>query len=104
MCEELNNEILTWDKVSQERFHIIQIKEKWGSLRFYVIGGTMKLYEIIGKYEELSRHICIECGAPATQISRGWISPYCDDCTQAMKDHRVGEEFVPIVDYYERRN
>ena len=104
MCEELNNEILTWDKVVQERFRILQIKEKWGGLRFYVMSGSAKLYEIIGKYEELSRHTCIECGAPATKISRGWISPYCDKCAQEMIDHRVGESFVPIGEYYERSN
>lgn len=25
---------------------------------------------------------CIVCGRPATKISTGYISPYCDDCYQ----------------------
>ena len=103
MCEEINNEILTWDKISLENFHIAQIKEKWGVLRFYVSHGSKKLYEIIDKYEQMSRFICIDCGAPATKMSCHWISPYCDACAEKMNGRRWGnEKFVPIDQYYRK--
>lgn len=61
-------------------YRIEQIKEKYGSLRWYDARTTHKIQEIISKYEEISSRTCINCGAPATWISNGWISPYCDKC------------------------
>ena len=59
----------------------MQIKEKYGSLRWYDSGGNIEIMrEIIPKYEEESLHTCICCGKLATKISKGWISPYCDKC------------------------
>ena len=38
-----------------------------------------EIQNIIDKYEEISAYTCCECGKPATQITTGWICPYCDD-------------------------
>ena len=62
------------------KFRIMDLKEKFGSLRLYVNYGSKELYNIIDKYESLSYKTCIRCGKPATKYSKGWISPYCDDC------------------------
>ena len=51
MCEEINQEWLTWSEDERKKFRITQIKEKYGSLRFYVNYGTDNLYKIISKYE-----------------------------------------------------
>ena len=104
MCEEINNEILTWDKTEREQFHVAQIKEKWGGLRFYVSHGSKKLYEIIDKYEQMSKFICIDCGAPATKMSTRWISPYCDECAAKLQGKQWGyERFVSLEGYYKER-
>ena len=63
------------------KYRIMQIKEKFGRLRWYDENGTTEiLSQIIPKYEELSYHTCISCGKPATKLTTGWICPYCDDC------------------------
>ena len=109
MCEELNQELLTWNEEDRKEFHITQIKEKYGELRFYVNYGSKALYDIIDKYTTLSRGICINCGKTARWISRGWISPYCDDCAREFFEHFNGsysaqtpweEEFIDINEYY----
>lgn len=61
-------------------YRIMQIKEKFGTLRWYDSYSTTGINGIIRKYEDISAHTCINCGKPATWISKGWISPYCDDC------------------------
>ena len=61
-------------------FRILQIKEKYGRLEVYCIGYNDEINKVISKYSKLSEKICIRCGKPATWISKGWISPYCDDC------------------------
>lgn len=62
------------------RFRILQIKEKYGRLEVYCIGYNDEINKVISKYSKLSEKTCIRCGKQATWISKGWISPYCDDC------------------------
>lgn len=60
---------------------ILQIKEKFGSLRFYYAPASDEIDEIISKYECLSAHICASCGKPdVPQTKNGWIYPICRDC------------------------
>ena len=76
-------------------FKFTQIKEKYGSLRAYTNFGTDKIYDIIRKYELISEKTCINCGKPATKISQGWISPWCDDCAKDIND-----SFVDVDTFY----
>lgn len=68
------------------KFRIIDLKEKFGQCRLYINYGSSELYNIIDKYESLSWNTCIKCGKPATHTSKGWISPYCEDCVNNSKD------------------
>ena len=61
-------------------WRIMDIKEKWGFFNLYCNYGSEELYNIISKYESLSWDTCIKCGKPATHTSKGWISPYCEEC------------------------
>ena len=79
MCKEIKNELKKYNYLY--KYRIMQIKEKFGTLRWYDNGSPNgRVYEIINKYEDISYHTCIVCGEPATKISKGWISPYCDNC------------------------
>lgn len=62
------------------KYRIVQIKEKFGSLRWYDNGAPEEVYHIINKYENISYNTCICCGKPAKYRTIGWISPYCEDC------------------------
>ena len=76
MCKDLRKQL--WKEGNLFKYRITQIKEKWGILCWYNESASKEVYEIIKKYEKLSRNICIVCGKSATKISDGWISPYCD--------------------------
>jgi len=83
MCEELRKVLA---KANYEKdYRVVQIKEKYGELRWYDNGAPVTIFDeiqkIIGKYSNLSQKICICCGKPATRISLGWISPWCDECS-----------------------
>ena len=80
MCEEIKQALLSEKdgKKLLKNYRIMQIKEKFGGLRWYDNVSTKKVSEIINKYEYISMKTCIVCGEPATYISNGWISPYCD--------------------------
>jgi hypothetical protein len=62
-----------WDK------HVLQIKEKFGGLRFYIGSSSQEVHDIIMKYEELSYETCEVCGEtgrPRTDL--GWHRTLCD--------------------------
>lgn len=57
---------------------IEQIKEKFGSLRFYYQGGDEFVGGAVWLAESLSSGMCEECGAPGHRTSGGWIKTLCD--------------------------
>lgn len=78
LCDELLRELKRVNAL--EKYRINDIKEKYGSLRWYDNGNTREGYRIIGKYTGISRYTCIICGAPATRVTLGWYSPFCGKC------------------------
>jgi hypothetical protein len=56
-----------------------QVKEKYGSLRFYYKGGNDIIDEMVDTAEFLSLNICDVCGGPAQSVSqRGWAQTRCN--------------------------
>ena len=78
VCEKIRQELAGTDEFHRIRF--FEIKEKYGGLRLATTGGNSETDAIIDQCERYSQRICVECGKPATRISKGWICPYCDDC------------------------
>lgn len=62
-----------------------QVKEKFGSLRFYYDGGDDYISGVVALAESLSGHLCEECGKPGKSGGSGWISTLCDE-------HRAARE------------
>ena len=87
MCEEIREPLIEADYL--DKFRFTQIKEKYGTMRAYTFGAPRTVFDIINKYEEMSARICIKCGKPATKISRGWISPWCDEHANLINDEMM---------------
>lgn len=58
--------------------NVLQVKEKFGTLRFYVDNSPEGLDAAIDAAEDLSRITCEECGAYGTQTVVGWIRTLCE--------------------------
>ena len=87
MCEEIKQELVRCNYLN--KYRILQIKEKYGELRWYDNGTPIdcKVPEIIDNYSMLSQNICIICGKPDVPIiNNGWISPYCKKCYTTPSD------------------
>ena len=110
MCAEFLPILKKYNYVN--KFRIVQLKEKYGSLRCYTNGMPRGCFEeinaVISKYEDVSEKTCGQCGKPAEWISRGYIFPYCHECAdKSLKYYRehypdrkwiVEEMFDPIND------
>jgi len=58
---------------------IAQIKEKFGTLRFYYDGGDDYISGMVSLAESLSGLTCEECGSIGERRSGGWIRTLCDE-------------------------
>jgi hypothetical protein len=57
-----------------------QVKEKFGTLRFYVDQASDYQYKLIERAERMSKTTCEVCGEPgALDGSRSWIKTLCDE-------------------------
>jgi hypothetical protein len=79
--DPLLDAVFAWlsDIAPQHPWSASQIKEKYGSLRFYWSGDLPPLgEEIIEAAEHLSSHLCDMCGAPGRiRTEQGWWTTRC---------------------------
>lgn len=90
MFDEIRSVLVKADEL--DKFEIHQLKEKFGELRLY-FGGELNtstyiiIRDIISKYTNISKKICFNCGRPATVVTKGWITYYCDNCIPEHEDY-----------------
>lgn len=86
MCEEIDKVLKKANY--QNDYRILEIKEKYGSLRWYTNSIPEKIFKehdkIIQKYEKLSEHTCIICGENGKMTNHGWLMPLCKDCEDEL--------------------
>lgn len=62
-----------------EQVVVDQVKEKFGTLRFYYHGGDENIDGMVRMAESMSSVTCEECGKPGYQSSGGWIVTLCGE-------------------------
>jgi hypothetical protein len=87
LCGQIQHHI-DWQNKNFEKGHaqykqvpqvvVSQVKEKFGTLRFYYHGGDDVIDGMVRMAESWSAVACEECGAPGTQNSQGWIKTLCE--------------------------
>lgn len=84
LCEDIQAELEKYDFVN--KYRIVQIKEKYGGLRWYDDGTPInsKIGSIINDYSHISEYICIYCGELDVPSTDGWITPVCKECIKKM--------------------
>ena len=69
---------------------LLQVKEKFGGLRFYIYEGDDYINELIRLTEELSYETCEFCGTTNNiGRTRGWIFTICKECFDAGKTNQT---------------
>ncbi len=68
-----------------------QVKEKFGTLRFYYTGGDEYIHGMVAMAEAMSGVTCESCGNPGERKGSGWVHTYCEPCEikreEARKDY-----------------
>ena len=88
IIDQLSADITLLDEKNGTTTIAVQVKEKFGALRFYVESGSDAVYDLIDAAEEESLKTCEMCGEPGELRGVGWVSTMCDKCwakTQAKE-------------------
>ena len=59
-----------------------QVKEKYGTLRFYIYNGSDEAFDLIDQAELASGRTCEECGEPGKTTDMGWARTLCSSCEE----------------------
>jgi hypothetical protein len=62
-----------------------QVKEKFGTLRFYYTGGDDIIDGMVRMAESMTEVTCEECGNTGERRGGGWIHTYCTPCEEARE-------------------
>ena len=91
LCHEIQNHV-DWQskdlsEEEKESLQVVadQVKEKFGTLRFYYSGGDDVIEGMVSMAESISHRICEECGCPGDPRKGSWIKTLCDKCDDERK-------------------
>ena len=72
-----------------------QVKEKFGTLRFYYTGGDDEISGMVRMAESMSGVTCEECGNPGERRGGGWVHTFCTPCEEAreLASKKASEEY-----------
>lgn len=83
LCERIQKHI---DTFHVDQITVVQIKEKFGTLRFYTDHGNETVRNFIDEAEKKSETTCEDCGKPGVLRNSGWLRTLCDDCCSLKKE------------------
>ncbi|CAB5221194.1 hypothetical protein UFOVP244_103 [uncultured Caudovirales phage] len=75
---------------------VSQVKEKFGTLRFYYYGGDEYVAGLVAMAESMSGCTCEDCGSPAKTRGRGWVYTRCDKCQKASGRYTDEEDDTDV--------
>ncbi len=77
---EINSNLPEGEESYSAYLYAEQIKEKFGSLRFYMSAATNDIYALIDKAEAKSEVTCENCGLPGKMSNEKWMKIRCQNC------------------------
>ena len=66
-----------------------QVKEKFGTLRFYYTGGDEYINGLVSMAESMSGVTCEECGSPGETKGQGWLVTLCETHRAAREERQL---------------
>ena len=80
LCEDLEPFVAEFEEAGGQKFEVLQVKEKFGGLRFYVNCRKQEaIRQRIGLAAQESFRTCEICGQPGELREDSWIKTLCDE-------------------------
>jgi hypothetical protein len=94
LSDKLEALIAFMDCPADELPYCVQVKEKYGTLRFYMSTSTQEMDALIESAQDESGMTCEICGMMGKTRYGGWVSTLCDDCFNTRQPTH-GAAYVP---------
>jgi hypothetical protein len=94
LCQNIQHH-LDWKNRDSEvipQVTIQQVKEKFGTLRFYYQGGDEYIHGLVSMAESMTGITCEECGNPGETRHGGWIRVLCNTCELKREEAKLLRE------------
>jgi DNA invertase Pin-like site-specific DNA recombinase len=88
LCEDLEPLVAGYERATGQSFEVLQVKENFGGLRFYVNEGSDPIWQRIERAEMDSLKTCEVCGKLA-QHNEVWTKTLCDEHTDGRVSIRA---------------
>ena len=94
-----------------KHFYVVQVKEKFGGLRFYITAAPQKVHDLIDIAEHESYNTCEQCGKyQVPQVKNGiyksyyrdklpWVLTLCDECLDKHVEKKFGRPRLKDEDF-----
>ena len=83
LCERLESVVPAAETETGRSFRVLQVKEKFGGLRFYTNYSNDTISALIEASEIESIHTCDVCGGPGRRRGTSWVETRCDEHANA---------------------
>lgn len=101
LSKDLEAEILKIPEEHREHVCASQVKEKYGTLRFYMHSETDEMSWLISEAEHKTHYTCELCGSKGRVRDDGWVTVRCDDCHLYSYLHQCVSSIVNNVEKVE---
>ena len=95
LLTKIENHLKTLPKEDVDAFCVQQVKEKFGTLRFYC-SGDGEVDRLVNEAEDISAVTCEECGNAGKMRNGGWMSVKCHQ--HHLED--IARKVIPQVQGY----
>ena len=104
LCANIQNHI-DWKNKHEEvvtQVVVKQVKEKFGTLRFYYNGGDEYIHGLVAMAESMSGVTCESCGAAGKMYGvgekgiTGWMHTHCEACEEARELKRAEQSGLEV--------
>jgi len=82
-------------KALEELPVLAQVKEKFGTMRFYVDGGTAEMHNYISFAEAMTSRTCEVCGDRGESRTGGWVRVLCDKHSREQDEKDIASGRIP---------
>jgi hypothetical protein len=95
LSKKIQAHLKTISPVVAEEIVALQVKEKFGTLRFYVSAYDETIGSFIEEAETKSADICEQCGKPGSLRGNRWYYTACDEHTKPADLNPLPDSKMP---------
>ena len=96
LCENLEPLVAVFEQATGCKFEVLQVKEKFGGLRFYANHVNDAIRERIYTAQGESLRTCEICGQPGRLRESRWIKTLCEETYQRRQRNRRKRNWLSL--------